>query len=76
MSPQANDDPNCVEPACRSKVDLFRSSMGIKKPQGEASVNSGVTSSKKEKEQPECPLNREELGNATWGVVRTCLINL
>jgi hypothetical protein len=50
--------------------------MGIKKPQGEASVNSGVTSSKKEKEQPECPLNREELGNATWGVVRTCLINL
>ncbi|GMF49268.1 unnamed protein product [Phytophthora fragariaefolia] len=57
-------DPNCVEPACADKMGFFKSSMG--------------KTAKKSATQPkpatdDCPLDRQELGNATWGLVRAHL---
>ena len=59
-------DPNCVEPACADKLSFFKMSAGKKK-------------TKKEATNPEvpkdCPLDRQELGAATWGLVRAMLID-
>lgn len=52
-------DPNCVEPACASKVDMFKSFVGKKK-----------AGAQPKSPPPDCPLGREELGTATWGLVR------
>ncbi|KAF4324221.1 hypothetical protein BBO99_00000061 [Phytophthora kernoviae] len=58
---ETKNDPNCVEPACASKMDFFKSSMGKK--------------AKKAAAQPkavdDCPLNREELGKSTWGLLHS-----
>lgn len=66
-------DPNCVEPACKSKVDMFKSFMGTKS----ASKASQAQQQSKQEEPAlpqDCPLGREDLGNATWGLVRAiCL---
>ncbi|TMW63113.1 hypothetical protein Poli38472_002054 [Pythium oligandrum] len=63
-------DPNCVEPACKSKVDMFKSFMG-----GQTRTQSSKTSSaatRAETAMPtDCPLGREELGNATWGLLHS-----
>lgn len=61
-----NSDPNCVEPACADKLSFFKMSAGKK--------------TKKEAAHPtlakECPLDRQELGTVTWGLVRVmCLDN-
>lgn len=53
-------DPNCVEPACADKMDFFKSSMGKKATKPAAQP----------KPATDCPLDRQELGNATWGLVR------
>ncbi|RLN70587.1 hypothetical protein BBJ28_00026639, partial [Nothophytophthora sp. Chile5] len=65
MAP-AKSDPNCVEPACASKMDFFKSSVG-KKNKGSGTA---VAAAGKPKATDECPLSREELGNATWGLSR------
>lgn len=54
-------DPNCVEPACADKMDFFKSSMGKK----------AMKAAAQPKAANDCPLDRQELGNATWGLVRT-----
>uniref|UniRef100_M4B9B5 Sulfhydryl oxidase n=1 Tax=Hyaloperonospora arabidopsidis (strain Emoy2) TaxID=559515 RepID=M4B9B5_HYAAE len=55
-------DPNCVEPACADKLSFFKMSAGKKK-------------TKKEATNPEvpkdCPLDRQELGAATWGLLHS-----
>lgn len=61
-------DPNCVEPACASKVDMFRSFVGNKgaaKGKGKAAAVSAPK---------DCPLGREDLGTATWGLVSAPLV--
>lgn len=66
-------DPNCVEPACKSKVDMFKSFMGGKGPAAgsKAQQQQQQTKSETPAMPADCPLGREELGNATWGLVRT-----
>ncbi|KAL0589287.1 hypothetical protein ABG067_002506 [Albugo candida] len=73
MAPSINSkpdaDPNCVEPACKSKVDLFRhfiksDKKGIKEESRSASVESA-------QQKAECPLDREELGRSTWGLMHS-----
>ncbi|RLN14323.1 hypothetical protein BBJ28_00012115 [Nothophytophthora sp. Chile5] len=66
MAP-AKSDPNCVEPACASKMDFFKSSVGKKKKGSGAAAAAAV----KPKAMDECPLSREELGNATWGLLHS-----
>lgn len=76
MAPSINSksdaDPNCVEPACKSKVDLFRhfiksDKKGIKEESRSASVESA-------QQKAECPLDREELGRSTWGLVMRSIL--
>ena len=50
--------PDCAEPVCDDKVDMFRSM-----------VQGGAKSASKRKE--ECPLGRAELGRATWAMLHT-----
>ncbi|CAI5743453.1 unnamed protein product [Hyaloperonospora brassicae] len=54
-------DPTCVEPACADKLSFFKMSAGKK--------------TKKEAAHPtlakECPLDRQELGTATWGLLHS-----
>jgi len=54
-------DPNCVEPACADKMVFFKSSVGKKARKVAAQSKEAPT---------DCPLDRKELGNATWGLVR------
>ncbi|KAL4160087.1 hypothetical protein PRNP1_000658 [Phytophthora ramorum] len=54
----AKSDPNCVEPACADKMDFFKSSMGKR-------VTTPAMQPK------DCPLDRQELGNATWGLLHS-----
>lgn len=56
-----DSDPNCVEPACASKVALFKKFAGPK-------LNGSRVAAEDAPE--DCPLSRESLGNATWGLVR------
>ena len=71
MGPHLNSnsdaDPNCVEPACKSKVDLFRQFVGSEKK--EKREASSLTPQESEQRKIECPLDREELGRSTWGLV-------
>lgn len=74
------NDPNCAEPACASKVDMFRSFMGPKGGNGSkagatTSTAAAAAASKVPVQQApdDCPLDREELGRATWGLVRKSL---
>lgn len=68
-------DPNCVEPACKSKVDMFRSFMGGGSSNSGAKAKQQAPASSSSAEPAaaaaptDCPLGREELGNATWGLV-------
>jgi hypothetical protein len=73
-------DPNCAEPACKSKVDMFKSFMGGNRRASGGAANAktsagggGAAATENAPEQPtlpeDCPLGREELGNATWGLV-------
>ncbi|DBA03422.1 TPA: hypothetical protein N0F65_002830 [Lagenidium giganteum] len=66
-------DPNCVEPACKSKVDMFRSFMG--KPGAKKSADGAAAAKPATESVPappvDCPLEREELGNATWGLLHS-----
>lgn len=79
----AKNDPNCAEPACASKVDMFRSFMGPKggsnsnNSKAGATASTTATASKAPVQQApdDCPLDREELGRATWGLVRKALLS-
>ncbi|GLD93280.1 hypothetical protein PINS_up001872 [Pythium insidiosum] len=66
-------DPNCAEPACKSKVDMFKSFMGgAKKPQPSAATAKSASASATLPSPPaDCPLGREELGTATWGLLHS-----
>lgn len=57
----SKSDPNCVEPACADKMNFFKSSMDKRKK--EETVE--------QKRATECPLDRQELGNATWGLLHS-----
>eukprot|EP00924_Labyrinthula_sp_SR-Ha-C_P012588 snap_masked-scaffold_10-processed-gene-11.40-mRNA-1 protein AED:0.02 eAED:0.02 QI:0/0/0/1/1/1/2/0/144 len=48
---RSSADPNCVEPACKSKLDMFKSM--------QSAYN-------KKQQKEECPASTEELGRATW----------
>ncbi|KAF1318229.1 Augmenter of liver regeneration, partial [Globisporangium splendens] len=67
----AKADPNCVEPACKSKVDMFKSFMGGGR--GASTKASGAQQAAQEEPAlpKDCPLGREELGNATWGLLHS-----
>lgn len=78
------NDPNCVEPACASKVDMFRSFMGAKGDSNSNGTKVGATAAAiaaadikapVQQAPDDCPLDREELGRATWGLVRKTLIS-
>nr|CCA15302.1 augmenter of liver regeneration putative [Albugo laibachii Nc14] len=69
LNSKSDADPNCVEPACKSKVDLFRHFVGSdKKGKREAS---SLTPQEAEQRKIECPLDREELGRSTWGLMHS-----
>lgn len=67
-------DPNCVEPACKSKVDMFKSFMGGKGSAAGSKASQKQQQNKEPAMPADCPLGREELGNATWGLVRALLV--
>ncbi|RQM18068.1 hypothetical protein DD237_000411 [Peronospora effusa] len=54
-------DPNCVEPACADKMEFFKTAVSKK------------TSKRAAHPTPakDCPLDRQELGNATWGLLHS-----
>lgn len=59
-------DLECEEQVCQSKIELFRKlglGKGRDKPEGKDTPNAPPN------EQQECPLDREELGQSTWGLV-------
>ena len=76
---QKEDPSTCEETACKSKVELFRR-MGA--------VAATSTSSRSDRRGDDagggdptnnndgCPLDREALGQSTWGLVRRRLLHL
>jgi len=61
---------DCVEPACHSKMDMFKSNVLSGKKKDSIKPSLDTTTTQQATQPPkDCPLDRDELGNATWGLV-------